>query len=164
MPDQPKSPEAWLPLTISLGVDAPPALAEAPVAPAAAQQVGEEAQAYCPSPRCKADTSHTIISMYEDEIRRVQCVMCGEVHAFRKPRGSAEPAASPAQRSWDEAIARYSDDVRKNAQPYSIRTTYEVAGLVHHPVFDVGVVVEVLPDGKVDVLFQSGSRILVHGR
>ena len=52
-----------------------------------ADEVGGEIEAYCPSPRCKADTTHTIISMYEDEVRRVQCVVCGEVHAYRKPRG-----------------------------------------------------------------------------
>jgi len=46
-----------------------------------ADEVGGEIEAYCPSPRCKADTTHTIISMYEDEVRRVQCVVCGEVHA-----------------------------------------------------------------------------------
>ena len=45
-----------------------------------ADEVGGEIEAYCPSPRCKADTTHTIISMYEDEVRRVQCVVCGEVH------------------------------------------------------------------------------------
>ena len=33
----------------------------------------------------KADTTHTIISMYEDEVRRVQCVVCGEVHAKAAP-------------------------------------------------------------------------------
>ena len=44
-------------------------------------EVGGEIEAYCPSPRCKADTTHTIISMYEDEVRRVQCVVCGDVHA-----------------------------------------------------------------------------------
>ena len=55
-----------------------------------ADAVGGEIEAYCPSPRCKADTTHTIISMYEDEVRRVQCVVCGEVHAYRKPRGDGE--------------------------------------------------------------------------
>ena len=55
-----------------------------------ADEVGGEIEAYCPSPRCKADTTHTIISMYEDEVRRVQCVVCGEVHAYRKPRGDGD--------------------------------------------------------------------------
>ena len=77
-----------------------------------ADEVGGEIEAYCPSPRCKADTTHTIISMYEDEVRRVQCVVCGEVHAYRKPRGdgieeSAEGAAKKASQrrmTWDDAL------------------------------------------------------------
>ena len=86
-----------------------------------ADEVGGEIEAYCPSPRCKADTTHTIISMYEDEVRRVQCVVCGEVHAYRKPRGDGvegehlatlteEPArkeamAELARREMRQAIA-----------------------------------------------------------
>ena len=37
-------------------------------------------------------TNHTIMSKYEDEVRRVQCVVCGEVHAYRKPRGDGQEA------------------------------------------------------------------------
>ena len=94
-----------------------------------ADEVGGEIEAYCPSPRCKADTTHTIISMYEDEVRRVQCVVCGEVHAYRKPRGdgaeeSADGAAKKASQrrmTWDDAMARATEGDLGNARPYSIR-------------------------------------------
>jgi Zn ribbon nucleic-acid-binding protein len=80
-------------------------------------EVGGEIEAYCPSPRCKADTTHTIISMYEDEVRRVQCVVCGEVHAYRKPRGDGPEEGGPeaatptkvaksSRTSWKEAMSR----------------------------------------------------------
>jgi hypothetical protein len=137
-----------------------------------ADEVGGEIEAYCPSPRCKADTTHTIISMYEDEVRRVQCVVCGEVHAYRKPRGDGEGAdgeggkkASSKRLSWDEAMGRASDTDLNNCRPYSIRDTYEEGDVVHHPVFDIGFVVEQLPDNKVEVIFRDGgARILVHNR
>ncbi len=136
------------------------------------EEVGAEIEAYCPSPRCKADTTHTIISMYEDEIRRVQCVVCGEVHAFRKPRGDGPEeaadvvkAAPQKKMTWDDAMARASEGDLGNCRPYSIRDTYELGDVVHHPMFDIGFVVELLPDNKVDVVFrQAGSRILVHNR
>jgi len=130
----------------------------------AERAVGEELEAYCPSPRCSSDSTHTIISMYEDEVRRVQCVVCGEVHAFRQPRGGAAPVEAVAKPSWSEAIARFSDADRAGAQPYSIRTTYALNDLVQHPVFGVGIVVELLPESKVEVLFQDGPRVLVHAR
>ena len=138
-----------------------------------ADEVGGEIEAYCPSPRCKADTTHTIISMYEDEVRRVQCVVCGEVHAYRKPRGDgAEEGAdghgkkSTAKRvTWDDALSRATDNDLGNCRPYSIRDSYEEGDCVHHPVFDIGFVVEQLPDNKVEVIFRDGgARILVHNR
>jgi hypothetical protein len=138
-----------------------------------ADEVGGEIEAYCPSPRCKADTTHTIISMYEDEVRRVQCVVCGEVHAFRKPRGdaaeegdSAGAKKTPQRRvTWDDAMARATEGDLANCRPYSIRDAYEEGDVVHHPVFDIGFVTELLPDNKVEVIFRDGgSRILVHNR
>src|SRR5689334_762022 len=138
-----------------------------------ADEVGGEIEAYCPSPRCKADTTHTIISMYEDEVRRVQCVVCGEVHAYRKPRGDGPEGegegggkkGSAKKLTWDEAMSRATDTELGNCRPYSIRDTYEDGDVVHHPVFDIGFVVEQLPDNKVEVIFRDGgSRILVHNR
>jgi len=138
-----------------------------------ADEVGGEIEAYCPSPRCKADTTHTIISMYEDEVRRVQCVVCGEVHAYRKPRGDSveegsdgvAKRSSPKRHTWDDAMSRASDADLANCRPYSIRDAYEEGDVVHHPVFDIGFVTELLPDNKVEVIFRDGgSRILVHNR
>ena len=138
-----------------------------------ADEVGGEIEAYCPSPRCKADTTHTIISMYEDEVRRVQCVVCGEVHAYRKPRGDGteEGGADGAKKAaakratWDDAMARATEGDLANCRPYSIRDAYEEGDVVHHPVFDIGFVIELLPDNKVEVIFRDGgSRILVHNR
>jgi hypothetical protein len=138
-----------------------------------ADEVGGEIEAYCPSPRCKADTTHTIISMYEDEVRRVQCVVCGEVHAYRKPRGDGIDGEGDgsgkkggAKRvTWDEAMSRATENDLGNCRPYSIRDTYEDGDVVHHPVFDIGFVVEQLPDNKVEVIFRDGgARILVHNR
>lgn len=135
------------------------------------EEVGAEVEAYCPSPRCKADTTHTIISMYDGEIRRVQCSVCGDVHAYRKPRGDIleEPEmtkVTPVKRmSWDEAFARTTDADLMTCRPYSIRDAYERGDVVLHPTFDVGFVVELLPDNKADVAFKDhGSKILVHNR
>jgi hypothetical protein len=136
-------------------------------------EVGGEIEAYCPSSRCKADTTHTIISMYEDEVRRVQCVVCGDVHAYRKPRGDAyEDVAEPPLRkrllsqkpAWEEAMARVTEGELAKARPYSIRDTYEEMDIVSHPTFDVGFVTELLPDNKVEVTFKDERRILVHNR
>ena len=136
-------------------------------------EVGSEIEAYCPSPRCKADTNHTVISMYEDEIRRVQCQVCGDVHAYRKPRGDAveaqEGAAAERKKlsrkpSWDEAMGQVTEQDLASCRPYSIRDTYEEMDVVSHPKFGTGFVTELLPDNKVEITFKDERRVLVHNR
>ncbi|MCA9674926.1 MAG: hypothetical protein KC464_07830 [Myxococcales bacterium] len=61
-------------------------------------------------------------------------------------------------------MQRASDGDLANCRPYSIRDTYEEGDLVSHPVFDVGIVTELLPDNKVEITFKEGPRILVHNR
>ncbi len=138
-----------------------------------ADEIGGEIEAYCPSPRCKADTTHTIISMYEDEVRRVQCVVCGEVHAYRKPRGDSEGAeesatkrASSKRLNWEEALGRATDADLANTRPYSIRDSYEEGDVVLHPTFDVGFVVEQLPDNCVAMVFRGVAepKRFIHNR
>src|SRR6476620_9825799 len=86
-------------------------------------EVGSDVEAYCP--KCKADTTHVVISKYEDEIRRVQCNPCGDVHSYRKPRGEeeeVEPAptkkkAPKAKPTWDQMMAKSS---KKTPRAYAI--------------------------------------------
>src|SRR5690606_558798 len=122
------------------------------------EEVGGEIEAYCPAQRSKADTTHTIVTMYEDEIRSDQCSVCGDIHAYRKPRGESSVSSSeaPVKRlrldkkpSWDEAMAMVTDADLASCRPYSIRDTYEELDVVSHPKFDIGFVTELLPDNKV---------------
>ena len=138
-----------------------------------ADEVGGEIEAYCPSPRCKADTTHTIISMYEDEVRRVQCVVCGEVHAYRKPRGDGTDsdehggnAKHKKTMTWEDAMARATEGDLANTRPYSIRDTYEEGDVVLHPTFDIGFVVEQLPDNCVAMVFRGvpEPKKFIHNR
>ena len=46
---------------------------------------GGEIEAYCP--KCRTDTTHVILESYGDEVRRVQCSVCSDTHAFKSPRG-----------------------------------------------------------------------------
>src|SRR5215468_11124231 len=104
-------------------------------------EVGSDIEAYCP--KCKQDTSHTVITKYEEEVRRVQCSVCGDVHAFRKPRGEAEEEApeptSPAARkraaakkmSWQELIDKVgANKANDRSRPYSIRDHYHEGDIV----------------------------------
>ena len=132
-------------------------------------EVGSDVEAYCP--KCKGDTTHVVISKYEDEIRRVQCNPCGDVHSFRKPRGDVEddvpePIAAKKRAlmkkpSFDEFFAKHSD---KNAKPYEFREHYHEGAIVTHPKFGRGFVSEIVSDSKVEVTFKDAKRVLVHNR
>jgi hypothetical protein len=132
-------------------------------------EVGSDVEAYCP--KCKGDTTHVVISKYEDEIRRVQCNPCGDVHSFRKPRGDVEddvpePIAAKKRamlkkHSWEEFFAKHSD---KNAKPYEFRERYSDNAIVTHPKFGKGFVTEVVSDSKVEITFKDSRRVLVHNR
>jgi Zn ribbon nucleic-acid-binding protein len=132
-------------------------------------EVGSDVEAYCP--KCKADTTHVVISKYEDEIRRVQCNPCGDVHSYRKPRGEVEddvpePIAAKKRallkkQNWDEFFTKYPE---RHGKPYEFREAYTENTIVTHPKFGKGFVSEVISDSKVEVTFKDARRVLVHNR
>jgi hypothetical protein len=132
-------------------------------------EVGSDVEAYCP--KCKGDTTHVVISKYEDEIRRVQCNPCGDVHSYRKPRGDVEddvpePIAAKKRAmmkkvSWDEFFHKHGE---KGGKPYEFREHYHDNMIVTHPKFGRGFVSEVLSDSKVEITFKDSRRVLVHNR
>jgi hypothetical protein len=134
-------------------------------------EVGSDIEAYCP--KCKADTAHTVITKYEEEVRRVQCSTCGDVHAYRKPRGevedeSPEPVAAKKRAaakkpSWQEAADKAGNKHMSHARPYTIRDRYHEGDIVSHPKFGVGFVTEI-SENKAEITFQDERRVLVHNR
>lgn len=41
---------------------------------------------------------------------------------------------------------------------------FEANQVMEHPIFGIGIVQEALPGDKIEVLFKSGKKLLVHGR
>jgi hypothetical protein len=131
-------------------------------------EVGAEVEAHCP--KCKADTQHVVVSKYEDEIRRVQCNPCGDVHPYRKPRGESdeEEAAPPnkkkaqkAKPTWDQVMAK---SAKKHPKVYQLAEYFKEGELLSHPKFGVGFVSENIGDDKIEVSFKDDKRVLVHNR
>ncbi len=132
-------------------------------------EVGSDVEAYCP--KCKGDTTHVVISKYEDEIRRVQCNPCGDVHSYRKPRGELEedvpePIAAKKRAllkkpTFAEFFAKHGE---KAGKPYNFGESYHENNIVTHPKFGRGFVSEILSDSKVEITFTDARRVLVHNR
>jgi hypothetical protein len=131
-------------------------------------EVGAEVEAHCP--KCKADTQHVVVSKYEDEIRRVQCNPCGDVHPYRKPRGEVEeeeptPAAKKkaqkAKPTWEQVMAKHA---KKQPKPYALGEFFKEMEVISHPKFGLGFVSENIGDDKIEVNFKEDKRVLVHNR
>ena len=132
-------------------------------------EVGAEVEAHCP--KCKADTQHVVVSKYEDEIRRVQCNPCGDVHPYRKPRGESEEEAEPtpaakkkaakAKPTWDQVMAKHA---KKQPKAYQLGEFFKEMEVLSHPKFGVGFVTENIGDDKIEVTFKDDKRVLVHNR
>ncbi len=130
-------------------------------------EVGAEVEAHCP--KCKADTTHVVISKYEDEIRRVQCNPCGDVHGYRKPTGEPEeeaPEPAPKKKAA-KAKPTYEQVMAKNKKPpkaYNISEYFKEMEILSHPKFGIGYITENIGDDKIEVTFQIDKRVLIHNR
>ena len=126
--------------------------------------VGAEIEAHCP--KCHS-TAHTIVSKYEDEVRRVQCNSCGHVHPYKKPRDDEETEAPAPKKKAPKAKPTYDQVMAKNKKPpraYNIGEYFKELEIVSHPKFGVGYVTENIGNDKIEVTFATDKRVLIHNR
>ena len=50
------------------------------------------------------------------------------------------------------------------AKSYSSKNTYSPGDVFEHPIFGLGVTTAVKDGTKIEVLFETGSKVLIHGR
>jgi hypothetical protein len=123
--------------------------------------------------------AHTVLAIVGDKPVRVQCNTCGGQHNFRAggdaartggppPPGTKVAHGRPGATESRPLRARVSFEDALATKPgpdklYSPKGVYVLDDVIIHPSFGRGYVEAVRAD-KVDVLFRSGSRTLVHGR
>ncbi len=143
---------------------------------------GSEIDAWCT--KCKLDLNHRIIAVKNDRIARVECLTCRGHHQYRRPK-SAEPparakrttrkaapraaagararatAATKLREAWEEATT---GKTASNFTKYNTATVLQEGQLVRHKKFGDGIVAEVLEGDKVSILFEPGTKTLIHSR
>ena len=107
--------------------------------------------------------AHTIEAMVGDKPARVSCNTCRSQHAYK-----AQPPGQTGTRTVKRGANRYQSllkagesSVTKN---YSPSTKFELGDVLEHPTFGRGVATAVKDGAKIEVLFETGSKTLVHGR
>ena len=126
--------------------------------------------------KCKLMLAHTIEAMVGDKPARVHCNTCKSQHSYkahppntttRQPR-QRDAAGQPESQPPRTRTSRYQSLLKaKNtavAKIYSQKDKYEQGDVLEHPTFGRGVATAIKDGSKIEVLFESGSRTLVHGR
>ncbi len=143
-------------------------------APSRRPKAGSDIDAYCS--KCDLDLAHVIIAMVGDRVVRVQCKTCRSPHAYRGKQsvdgrsksapkrmsgGAAAKSSTPKASDFDRAMQ--GKDLSR-AHRYKPAETFTVGDVLDHPSFRFGIVTRLLSDSKIEVLFESGPKTLVHAR
>jgi len=126
--------------------------------------------------RCRATLNHTIVAMVQERVVRVECNTCHGVHNYRAPAEKKEKTSSksapkkqavPRQPKKDPGIsdmeeweALSSTFNSEQSTPYDMNGKYRANELINHSTFGLGIVKNIIPPKKMEVLFQLGIKLL----
>jgi hypothetical protein len=117
--------------------------------------------------KCKMVLAHTIEAMVGDKPARVHCNTCKAQHSYK----AHEPSTSPktVRRSTGGGRGNQYKSLLKEkdaaaAKEYSIKDSYAPGDIVKHPNFGIGVTTAIKNGTKIEVLFETGPKVLIHGR
>src|SRR5262245_4359239 len=122
--------------------------------------------------KCKRILAHTIEAMVGDKPARVHCNTCKAQHTYkpnapskvtRQARETENTSGPPRKR-----VSRYEASLKGKdatlARRYSPQDNYAPGDVVDHPHFGLGVATVLKDPTKIEILFEQGPKVLVHGR
>ena len=102
--------------------------------------------------------------MKDDVPAKVQCNTCSGQHKYRPPTAPKKPAVRRTvdpkvaeQKEWAELSPSMNSD---QASGYSMDSAYKVGTLINHPQFGIGLNQRVVGLRKIEVLFETGKKIM----
>ena len=126
--------------------------------------------------KCKLILAHTIEAMVGDKPARVHCNTCKAQHGYKPYQPGAAPrlarqreaGAGPGPQPAKPRASRYQALLKGKdmavAKSYSSKDRYLLGDVMDHPNFGFGVATAIKDGAKIEVLFEGGSKVLVHGR
>ncbi|NNL66767.1 MAG: hypothetical protein HKP30_11020 [Myxococcales bacterium] len=128
-------------------------------------RVGADVEAICGP--C-GETWHVVVAVAPGRPAQVECKECGARHRYRPvggtptaPRRSARATGRSARKP---AAPLVEADLSKPVRSFRTTDTYAAGERVQHASFGAGVVQAVKGPGKVEIHFEAGPKVLVHGR
>ena len=143
-----------------------------------ASNTASEILAYCGN--CKMDLSAIIVAKVGAKIAKVQCKTCKKERAYKPPKGATSPGDEAPAKKKRAAKSTTAADAAKtvsieaewtrlmgeightNRAAYSPQKRFKQADVISHPSFGDGVVTRVIHPNKMEVLFKSDLKLLIH--
>jgi hypothetical protein len=135
--------------------------------------VGKEIVSYCT--KCKMDLGHTIVAMKGANPARVICRTCKSEHNFKVKKGVKEPGAAKAPRAprvpkekVDKAVPvemEWTKQINSNTRAvkeYAANGAFSAGDKIAHPSFGEGIIQKLIFPNKVEVLFRTDMKLLIH--
>jgi hypothetical protein len=135
--------------------------------------VGKETVTHCG--KCKLNLAHMIVTM-KDTITpyKVECKTCRSTHIFRssapKSTSSSTSKSSVKTKSvkvtsvhqeWEQMMKSHE---KNPVIPYKMSTTFQLGDVMSHPTFGDGVVQGKFSNEKIEVIFASDIKTLIHAK
>lgn len=131
-------------------------------------KISDEVVCYCS--KCKLELNARIVRLEAERPKRVLCLTCNVEHAYRKsaPAKAGEgkvrkPRASSSKVDQEAEWRRKLDQGNKTPKAYAMDKVYLLDDRVEHQIFGVGLVVSLIPPGKINVFFQDGVKMMKCG-
>src|SRR5262245_24508728 len=116
--------------------------------------------------KCKMILAHTIEALVGDKPVRVHCNTCNAVHTYKSSEPAKAATSGKAAAPGKARPSRYKTLIKGSdmaaAKIYSPKGKYEPGDVLQHPSFGIGVATAIKDGTKVEVLFEGGSKLLVH--
>jgi hypothetical protein len=126
------------------------------------------------------DLNHAIVALKGDRIAKVQCLTCKKEHVYRAPKGITEPGQAPATKKraskkkkddaaeqavsveaeWEKLMAAHKEAPLKS---YNTKAHFGLGDKLSHPVFGDGIVGKLIYPNKLEVIFRTDIKVLIHG-
>lgn len=128
-------------------------------------KIADEVVCYCS--KCKLELNARIVRVEAESPKRVLCLTCKMEHAYRKSapvkagEGKVRKTRVSLPKVDQEAEWRSKlDQSKKTPKAYAMDKAYLLDDRVEHQLFGVGLVVNLIPPGKINVFFQDGLKMM----
>ncbi len=141
-------------------------------------KVGGDIISFCS--RCQLSLAHILVSLGPDSLpAKVICKTCKAEHRHKVAKKASVKKAKTARKSKGTTSARKlkkEESVQMNLErwtrlvsektpiKYSVRTLFKQSDVVDHSSFGIGLVESLMEDDKINVLFRTESKVLVHNK